>query len=74
MQLLNFRWIYPSERDHISDWLLDDLLDRLDRQRQLPAPRMKICRGRLLSQVDYEIDLKEWGFAGVGGVGEFRDG
>jgi hypothetical protein len=74
MQLLNFRWIYPSERDLIPDWLLDDLLKRLATQRRLPSPKMKICRGRLLSQVDYEIDVKEWGFAGVGGVGEFRDG
>ncbi|UCI10169.1 nucleotidyltransferase [Mesorhizobium sp. B1-1-8] len=73
MQVLNFRWIYPSERDHIPDWLLDELLARLARQRQLPSPRTKICRGRLLSQVDYEIDVKEWGFAGVGGVGEMRD-
>ncbi|MER9296442.1 nucleotidyltransferase family protein [Mesorhizobium sp. M0621] len=74
MHLLNFRWIYPSERDHIPAWLLDELLDRLAKQRQLPSPRMKICRGRLLSQVDYEIDVKEWGFAGVGGAGESRDG
>ncbi|TIP32555.1 MAG: hypothetical protein E5X90_09495, partial [Mesorhizobium sp.] len=73
MQVLNFRWIYPSERDRIPDWLLDELLGRLARQRQLPSPKMKICRGRLLSQVDYEIDVKEWGFAGVGGVGEMRD-
>ncbi|CDX13492.1 hypothetical protein LCM4577_08095 [Mesorhizobium sp. LCM 4577] len=74
MQLLNFRWIYPSERDLVPDWLLDDLLKRLATQRRLPSPRMKICRGRLLSQIDYEIDVKEWGFAGVGGVGELRDG
>jgi hypothetical protein len=74
MQLLNFRWIYPSERDHIPAWLLDELLDRLAKQRELPTPRMKICRGRLFSPTDYEIDVKEWGFAGVGGTGEFRDG
>ncbi|TIQ36222.1 MAG: hypothetical protein E5X48_10520 [Mesorhizobium sp.] len=73
MQVLNYRWIYPSERSHIPDWLLDELLARLARQRQLPSPRMKICRGRLLSQIDYEIDVKQWGFAGVGGVGELRD-
>jgi hypothetical protein len=74
MHLLNFRWIYPSERDRIPDWLLDELLDRLAKQRQLPSPRVKVCRGRLLSQVDYEIDIKDWGFAGVGGAGQFRDG
>ena len=70
--LLNFRWIYPSERDRVPAWLLDELLDRLAKQRELPPPRMKVCRGRMLSRVDYEIDVREWGFADVGGEGELR--
>jgi len=70
IQLLNFRWIYPSERDKIPDWLMDELLDRLKAQRNLPLPQVKICRGRMYSDVDFEIDVKEWGFADVGGDGE----
>lgn len=66
VHLLNFRWIYPSERDNIPAWLLHELLDRLAKQRQLPPPRMKICRGRMFSRTDYEIDIKQWGFADVG--------
>ncbi|MHA6645573.1 nucleotidyltransferase family protein [Mesorhizobium sp. A623] len=73
MHLLNFRWIYPTERDRVPAWLLDELLDRLARQRELPASRMKICRGRMFSQSDYEIDVREWGFADVGIEGEHRD-
>jgi hypothetical protein len=61
--LLKFRWIYPSERDLVPDWLLDELLERLEKQRTLPAPRVRICRGPMLSHSDYEIDIKEWGFA-----------
>ena len=71
--LINFRWIYPTERDHIPRWLMDELLDRLSNQRQLPPPQMKVCRGRMFSRIDYEIDVKEWGFADVGGEGEWRN-
>ena len=56
------------------DWLLDELLDRLRAQRELPLPQMKICRGRMFSRVDFEIDVKEWGFADVGGEGDLREG
>lgn len=72
IHLLNFRWIYPSERDHIPRWLLDELLDRLRLQLDLPPPQMKICRGRMFSRIDYQIDVQRWGFADVGGDGEWR--
>lgn len=71
--LINFRWIYPTERDCVPAWLLDELLARLEAQRKLPLPEMKVCRGRMLSRADYEIDVREWGFADVGGEGEWRD-
>ena len=35
---------------------------------------MKVCRGRMFSRIDFEIDVKEWGFADVGGEGELRAG
>jgi hypothetical protein len=73
VHLLNFRWIYPTERDRIPAWLMDELLDRLDKQRQLPPPQMKVCRGRMFSRPDYEVDVKEWGFADVGGEGDWRN-
>jgi Uncharacterised nucleotidyltransferase len=66
IHLLNFRWMYPSERDKVPSWLLDELLDRLAKQRQLPAPERKVCRGRMYSRSDYEIDVTDWGFADVG--------
>jgi hypothetical protein len=72
-QLINFRWIYPTERDHIPRWLMDELLERLSKQLELPPPQMKVCRGRMFSRIDYEIDVKQWGFADVGGEGEWRN-
>lgn len=69
MHLLNFRWIYPSERDHVPRWLMDELLDRLRRQLDLPPPVVKICRGRMFSQIDYETAVQEWGFGDVSDQG-----
>ena len=71
--LLNFRWIYPSERNTIPDWLLDELLERLAAQRRQPPPGTKICRGPSVSRTDYQIDVQEWGFAEVEGSAG-RDG
>ncbi|WP_142847752.1 nucleotidyltransferase family protein [Telmatospirillum sp. J64-1] len=70
IHVLNFRFIYPSERDLIPGWVLDELLSRLNRRASLPAPRIKICRGRLMARDDYLIDVTEWGFADAVGGGE----
>ena len=67
MHLLNFRWIYPTERDGIPRWLMDELLDRLRHQLELPPPQTRICRGRMFSHIDYAIAVEQWGFADVGG-------
>jgi hypothetical protein len=63
MALLNFRFVYPSERDLVPRWLMDELLERLTAQRAMPGPGIKICRGRIFSPRDYEIDVSEWGFS-----------
>lgn len=70
--ILNFRFIYPSERDNVPGWLMDELLDRLAQQRNLPPPQVKLCRGRMFSSFDYEIAIEEWGFAAASGEGERR--
>ncbi len=70
--LINFRWIYPSERDCVPSWLLHELLARLSNQMELPPSRMKLCRGGLLSHTDYQADVTCWGFADTGSRGEFR--
>jgi hypothetical protein len=63
MALLNFRFIYPSERDLIPRWLMDELLERLAAQMEMPAPGVKVCRGRIFSPRDYHTDVAEWGFS-----------
>jgi len=69
MHLLNFRFIYPTERDRVPRWLFDELMERLHAQAEMPPAEMKICRGRLFSPRDYITDIVEWGFADVVGKG-----
>jgi hypothetical protein len=67
--LLNFRFIYPTERDLIPRWIMEELTTRLQAQVSLPPARVKVCRGRLFSPRDYVTDITEWGFADVVGKG-----
>jgi hypothetical protein len=67
MHVLNFRFIYPSERDRVPRWLVDELLRRAHDSADLPLPQTRVCRGRLFAPEDYRIDVAEWGFADVVG-------
>jgi hypothetical protein len=74
VHLLNFQFIYPTERKRLPAWLMAELLRRLQEQTDLPVPRMKICRGRLFSRGDYWVDIAKWGFADLIGEGDKTDG
>jgi hypothetical protein len=67
VHILNFRFIYPTERHRIPQWLMDELLDRLRLQDGLPVPNTRICRGRMFSRKDYQIDVQDWGFVDIVG-------
>jgi hypothetical protein len=60
--LLLFGYVYPSEKDLIPAWVLDQLEEAI--QNELPV-KTRICRGTLLAQRTYWIDTHEWGFADV---------
>lgn len=60
--LINFRFVYPSERKIIPKWLMIELLERVHQQFRLPSPKDKICRGPLLSRYHYTVDIDNWGF------------
>jgi hypothetical protein len=55
--LLNYRFVYPSEREKVPSWVMKDMVDRLKIQLQTPAPKAKICRGVLLDRVAYTPDV-----------------
>ena len=60
--LLIFRFIYPSDRDLVPSWLMEELIDRLQNQMKVPTSKEKVSRGQIFSASDYEIDFKEWGY------------
>lgn len=60
--LMNFQFVYPSERDQVPRWFIDELTGRLQQEYDFGSPSDKVCRGPLLSRTQYEIDLEEWGY------------
>jgi hypothetical protein len=59
--LVLFGFVYPSERDVVPPWILQELSSRLASQELAPGlPRR--CRGNLLSPAAYEHDYERWGF------------
>ena len=58
-----FGFIYPDDHDAIPRWVIDELLGRL----QQPDGRAgrRLCRGALLSRLQYLVDLREWGYEDV---------
>lgn len=62
-QLLSFQFVYPSEyHDIIPKWLFDELIKRAQEQYDLPPAFEKVCRGPMIDQTQYSIDIKEWDY------------
>jgi len=62
-QLLLFQFVYPADfHDIIPKWLFDELMNRAQDQYKLPSAVEKVCRGPLLDQTQYGIDIKEWNY------------
>lgn len=61
-QLINFRFVYPSDAKIIPDWLMNELLDRIKLQLEMPAPLEKVCKGSMLSHRQYQIAYTDWGY------------
>jgi hypothetical protein len=67
--LINFRYIYPADRDLIPRWVMDELLARMSQHMDMPPSKVRVCRGRLFSPRDYITDINEWGYADMTGNG-----
>lgn len=63
--ILNFRFVYPSERGNVPKWLMQELIKRLTLQLTSPIPQEKITRGPLLAIDPYKIDVEKWGFKSI---------
>ena len=62
-QLLIFQFVYPSDyRDIVPDWVFHELMKRANEQYELPPSVEKVCRGPLIDQTQYEVDVKVWNY------------
>jgi hypothetical protein len=62
-QLLSFQFCYPSEfHDIIPRWLFDELMRRAAEQYDIPPAMEKVCRGPIIDQTQYAVDIKEWDY------------
>lgn len=62
-QFINFQFVYPSEyMKIIPKWLFEELMRRAQEQFLIPPTTEKICRGPLIDQTQYGVDIKEWDY------------
>lgn len=62
-QILNFQFVYPADYQRcIPKWLFDELMQRGHDQYELPCQVEKVCRGPLIDQTQYSIDVKDWDY------------
>lgn len=62
VHLLEFRYIYPSNRNLIPKWLMKELIGRLTNQLSLVEADEPVCRGLLLSNNHYKVAVDKWGY------------
>jgi hypothetical protein len=59
-QFLLFQFVYPSDYHQIIPrHLFDGLIARARQQYEVPAPQEKVCRGPLIDQTQYAVDIVE---------------
>jgi len=62
-ELLLFQFVYPNDyRRIIPQWLFDELIARANQQYQLPSPVQRVCRGPLIDNTQYSIDIKQFDY------------
>ncbi|HVE85682.1 MAG TPA: nucleotidyltransferase family protein [Myxococcales bacterium] len=57
-----FRFAYPSDRSVVPRWLMVELLTRALQSVRDGDWEGRMCRGNLLSRVNYQVDITQWGY------------
>lgn len=60
--LVLFGFTYPSKRHLIPNWVMDELLHRLQDEMLSEPPKARICYGTILSRAQYLTDIDKWGY------------
>lgn len=62
-QILMFQFVYPADyHEIIPKWLFEELMARAHSQYDLPPAVEKVCRGPIIDQTQYSVDIKEWDY------------
>ncbi|RCH54064.1 hypothetical protein DJ568_14360 [Mucilaginibacter hurinus] len=62
-QIIMFQFVYPTDyHEIIPKWLFDELMARANEQYELPAAVERVCRGPVIDQTQYSVDIKEWNY------------
>lgn len=59
--ILTFLFVYPSERNVIPKWVIEQLVIKLENRLSHAPTKDRISRGLLLSN-DYQVGVSQWGF------------
>jgi hypothetical protein len=62
VHVLMFGYVYPHAREMVPQWVMDELLARLQRERRALSGAERTCHGTILSRQQYLIDIAEWGY------------
>ena len=59
--LVFYRFSYPGQRDHVPQWVWEELNDRSRALENRPEQK-KYCRGMLIAKGQYNVDVEHWGY------------
>jgi hypothetical protein len=60
--LVLFGFVYPSERNRIPLWVMEQLADKLALENRVAPTLEPLCQGTVLSREQYLIDIEQWGY------------
>lgn len=63
VHLLLFGFVYPHLRNEIPEWVMRELIARLQQEQQSQPPTEAVCFGTLLSREQYLCDVQQYGLA-----------
>ncbi|MBU1819972.1 MAG: hypothetical protein KKG00_00470, partial [Bacteroidetes bacterium] len=63
IQILLFQFVYPADyHEIVPRWVFEELMARAHEQYDIPPSQEKVCRGPVIDQTQYMIDIKEWNY------------
>ncbi|HRO43433.1 MAG TPA: nucleotidyltransferase [Flavipsychrobacter sp.] len=61
--IILFQFVYPTDfHDIIPKWLFDELVSRANDQYELPSQVERVCRGPIIDNTQYSVDVKQWDY------------